>query len=294
MHYHKTGCILSINLFRFFSSVLNGQLSVKKNPITKGRVFKYDKNGKMVFDRLALNMRNKYNVYNQAGPNFFVDLPQVDQIVHFVRESYDHCISNYLYHVQYPTPESWFLKVPTDIDQWYNERELFFMANDIGLSNDVIVNLFEYLKRVYDCPSDMRYYDYLRSLSKEKGVVIETIRFILTVRDPLRMAMMANRLGGMKHTRTVRMKDFKEGVVDQTISDMGQFLFGNDMTDEKTTSVINKYKMNYQSAKKGSHVTNNKITKEEKNELINVLMGVGPISIILDIVNQTVMGDGVE
>ena len=98
-------------------------------------------------------------------------MPTINKIVHFIRDPYDQCISNFLYHIQYPTPEKcgiWIDKPSeTDIDNWFDKKALTYMTEKINLKSKDIYNLFYYLKKIYKCPKNISCYDYLKSLPLE-------------------------------------------------------------------------------------------------------------------------------
>ena len=291
IHYHKTGCVLSQKLYNLFNNELDNNIYHVKNPVIR-RKFVTDTNNNFVFPIIKFEKKKKYNIFNQAGPNFFYNIhekmPMINKIVHFIREPYDHCISNFLYHIQYPTPEKvgiWIEKpLETNIDSWFDKKALTYMIEEIGLNSDDIYNLFYYLKKIYKCPKNKSYYDYLKSLPLEDGLVIVTIHFILTFGDPLRLALITKKLKNCDNVITVYMSDFRDNP-NLTINKLGKFLFPNDITDKKIKRIIDNYKLDYnnnKNKKSTSHVTQGKISTEKRKELYNKLKSIPEIKKILD------------
>jgi len=285
IHYHKTGCVLSMKLYELFKSYTNNQISHHKNPIQPRR-YLINNDGSFSCEKINILSNTRYTIYNQAAPNFFNnifnDMPCINKIVHYVRESYDWCISNYLYHSRIPTPESFFLHIKPDIDDWYNEEELKFMVNQINLDYKYIHDLIDYIKSIYDCPKDKSYYEYLISLSLEKGLIIETCRFLLNNMDHYRMVIISQLLKPHSNTITLCMDNFRNSNISTTIPSLYKFIFDQQLLPAEYTNIITEYTDDYNNS---NHKTHNSISSFKRNELVNVLKKENSISYILDYIN---------
>ena len=303
IHYHKTGCMLSIKLYRLFNKYLNKKLNFnkivhKKNIIKKSRKFinnnnNDNNNNEYIFKKIKNIPKNipdnKYIIYNQAAPNFFFDIfkemPNINKVVHFVREPYDWCISNYLYHTQKPTPEKWFLNVNNDINTWFDIKKLTFLADKINLDFKYIQNIIDYIKSIYDCDKNMSYYKYLLKCPKEKSLIIETSRFLLKCCDHFRMTIISKLLKPYKDiVKTFTINDFKEPNIKKTIPILTTFLFNNKLKSSNN-KIINDYLNMYHKSEKGNHVTHNIISKNDRLNLINVLKNNEHLSYLLNHLN---------
>lgn len=294
IHYHKTGCLLSRQLYKILGNYINDYIHIK-DPIKK-RIFKWDSNNCVKFEKIKFR-KEKNQVYNQAAPNYFKDIfsemPQINKIIHLVRESYDWCLSNYLYHIQYPTPEKWFKKVNTDINQWFNEKELRFMCNEINLDFKHIQNLINYIKSVYNCPIGKNYYQYLRSICPKKGIIIETTRFLLNNKrtagcDHLRMAINSKYLSSNTNkVLTLHMNDFRGNNIGSTLKKLFTFFVDDKILKTYLKGIKSDFKKKYKKTKKKKrkHITYNKVPQDYKKKLLNSLKKNKEISFILNFIN---------
>lgn len=285
IHYHKTGCVLSMKLYELFKQHSSNQLIHYKNPI-QPRKFIINNDGEFSCEKINVTTDINYTIYNQAAPNFytdiFIDMPKINKVIHFVRESYDWCISNYLYHSRNPTPEDFFLHINTNVDEWYNEKELRFMTNQINLDYKYILDLIDFVKSIYNCPQNKSYYEYLISLSLEKGLIIETCRFLLNNMDHFRMIIISQLLRPYQNVLTLYMNNFKKSNISTTIPLVYKFIFNKQLLSDNRDNIINEYSNDYNNS---NHITNNSISSLKREQLIDILRKEKSISNILDYIN---------
>lgn len=218
-------------------------------------------------------------------------MPQINKIVHLVRDSYEWCLSNYLYHIQYPTPEKFFKSINKNINSWFNEKELRFMSNEINLDFIYIQELINYVKSIYHCPSGKSYYQYLRSISPEKAIIIESTRFLLNNHvsagcDHLRMAINSKYLNlYTNNVLTLNINDFREYNIDSTLKKLYLFFIGDEISKEKLKSISSEFNYNLKKNDKKGFITHNKVTHDTKNRLLNSLKENKEISFILNYIN---------
>lgn len=289
IHYHKTGSQLSSQLYNIFGKYINDYIYVRnwKNK----RIFTWDSKNCIRIQKIKFS-KERYQIYSKSAPNFFRDIfsemPQISKIIHLVRCSYDWCLSNYLYHIQYPTPEKWFESVNININSWFNKDELLFMSDELNLDFAYIQKLINYIKSVYNCPPGKNYYQYLRSIPPEKGIIIETTRFLLNNNyhggcDHLRMAINSKYLNyHSKNILTLHMNDFRENNIKPTLEKLFSFIIGYKISKKHLKSIVSDYK---QTPKKKNHVTYNKVSEDHKNKLLNSLKENKEISFILDYID---------
>ena len=218
-------------------------------------------------------------------------MPEINKIIHLVRDSYEWCLSNYLYHIQDPTPEEWFKSINSNINSWFNEKELRFMSNELDLDFIHIEKLINYIKTIYDCPPKKNYYQYLKSIPAEKAIIIETTRFLLNNNfsggcDHFRMAINSKYLNyRSNNVLTLHMNDFREDKRKFTLETLFLFCFDDKISKNYLNDIISNFEKKTDSKKKGNHFTHNKFSEEYKNNLINCLRKNEEISFILNYIN---------
>jgi len=293
--HHKTGCALNSQIYRSFREF--NCIKIISNPVTK-RVLQ--KNSDSIFISSTFDITDKNIIYKQASPNFFEDIfeqmPKINKVVHFRRESYSWAISNYLYHTQQPTPEKWFLNINKDINTWFNVDELKFLSKKINLDYIYIDNLINHIKSIYNCPDNLSYYEYLISLPIEDGIIIETARFLLNNNycagcDYFRSYIISKNLEKHKNkVLNLKMSDFQDTNFEKTIKKLYLFIFdNNEVNFKKIFQKLKEVKM-LQSKKKmkrtsSSHYTKNLLTKKEREKILEKLKNDKDLSYILEYVN---------
>jgi hypothetical protein len=294
IHYHKTGSSLSGKLYKIFGKYINNYIYI--NHFKNKRIFNWDlKKNCLNIKKIKLKKNEKYQIYRESAPNFFMDIfsemPKINKVIHLVRDPYEWCLSNYLYHVQNPTPEKWFNKINTNINTWFNKKELLFMSNEINLDFVHIEELINYIKSVYNCHSDISYYQYLKSISPEKAIIIETTRFLLNNNyhggcDHLRMAINSKYLNfHSKNVLTLHMNNFRYNF-EHLLKKLVSFIFVDKISKNKLKIINNDLKKKYNDSKKGNHVTYNKYSAAHKKKLLNVLKKNKNISFILNYIKN--------
>ena len=135
------------------------------------------------------------------------------------------------------------------------------------------------------------HYQYLRSIPPQKGILIETTRFLLNNNysagcDHLRMAINSKYLDSTNNNiLTLHMNDFKHNNIEPTLKVLFSFLFGDEMSKKYLKIVLCQYKKNYEQAKNKNHVTHNKYSENHKKKLLDLLRNNKEISLILDYIN---------
>ena len=166
------------------------------------------------------------------------------------------------------------------------------MIQELGLKYKHITKMINYLKIHYKCPKNKKYYDYLISLPQEEAIIFETIRFIINNNikngcDPLRSAINHQRLKDDPRVITFFMDDFRGSRVNQSVESLGKFLFPSHITQEINEKVTRSYLDDYHQQsqiKETSHITQNKISKKQKEKLKRVLRDTPGISDVLNFV----------
>ena len=293
--HHKTGCALNSQIYRTFR--IFNYIKIIRNPVMK-RIFLKDSDNNFISSKL--DIRDKNIIYTQASPNFFGDIfeemPKINKVIHFTRESYSWAISNYLYHTQQPTPEKWFLNINKDINTWFNVDELKFLSKKINLDYIYIDNLINHIKSIYNCPDNLSYYQYLISLPREDGIIIETTRFLLNNNycagcDYFRSYIISKNLEKHKNkVLNLKMSDFQDTNFEKTIKKLYLFIFDNkEVNFQKIFQKLKEVKMLQSKIKmlkkRATHFTQNLISKECREKIKKSLENDKHLSYILNYTN---------
>ena len=267
LYHHKTGHNLTRDIVNLLIKHYNKNINKIVNQIPPRKYIK--KKNKIEMYKLKTKNNDNINIYIQGSPYIKIDEPDL-KIVHFTRDPYKMCISSYLYHKQYPTPEKWVYRLNIynyDIDI------ISYMIEILGLKKTDILNILNYIKSIYI--ENKTYYDNLRLLDLEKGIQLEACRSIISNGiiaggDTLRMGYYNELLKKRSNCLKVKMANFNNKKIHQSINNIIKFLFNDNTFDSTIISnellLIQKYK-----EKNGNHITKNKCTKEEKEYMKNIL-----------------------
>lgn len=301
IHYHKTGTMINIKLIQFYKTEITNILQLH-NPVTK-RVFNKDVKVLPIIDEKLVKHKDRCVVIRQAAPNFFYNIfermPYITKVVHYVREPYDWCLSNYLYHVQRPSPEQWIFGINPDIDTWVDKDSMSYMLEEIGLEMKDVDAILDMLKTFYKCPNGMKYRKYLINLPIEKGLLVETARYLINNNtasgcDHLRAAIMTKYLKKCDQNKvmTMHMTDFREDKIKNSIKKIGDnYVEGGDLSEQSCDNVYTKFKRDYERTKRGNHYTQKNISKKEKQRLVTILKEDPAISKLLNRVSEMMYDD---
>tara|TARA_A100001015_G_scaffold281933_1_gene345694 strand:+ start:437 stop:1231 length:795 start_codon:yes stop_codon:yes gene_type:complete len=188
IYHHKTGHNLTRDLANLIKTK-NNKIKIIINKI-KPRYFK-EKNDEIILNILEFDGDN--NLFIQGSP--FLEIKDNNiKIVHFIRNAYQMCISSYLYHRQYPTPEKWVYTIDAEK---HNKNILNYMIKDLDVTENDINEVIKLIGKIYN--KEKSYYDNLRDLDEEQGLILEACRSIISNGaiaggDILRMKFLNNKL----------------------------------------------------------------------------------------------------
>lgn len=271
IYHHKTGCVLVKTLFHLYKQYVNNY-NILNNVIQERNIVKKKKIIKDFNLEFIKISKFKYNVYIQASPNFLYDIKKelkFNKIIHFVRNPYEQCVSNFNYHMLEPTPESWFLNIHNQVHKWFsNKHYLNVMFHILELDIQMIDEIKKYLKSIYRSKTNYSYYEILLNMKKineKNALIVETLRFIFETKHILRMACIVklNKNNIMK----LSFDDFKQINIYNTFHKINNYLFPNENIN--TNQLLNAYLNKYNSQKNGVHVS--KISTIKKKEQIQIL-----------------------
>ena len=227
------------------------------------------------------------------------------KIIHMVRDPFEMALSNYFYHSQKPTPESWVKKDcnPCDVEYYTRDRRPTNTTNlDLLLPNlnttsvlqiDDIRSLCDSIFQNHNYPELLHasFYDHLLNLEDINGLRLSTSRQIIGGGGPdskaggdlLRMVNNAVKLhqlvqhDGNKadiQVMTTYMSQWTHNPYDTTMAALG-FLLGDSVSQNEKEVVTKKYIEKYEtkaSDPKKQHVTSTKtFVREQKEELLALL-----------------------
>jgi len=213
IHYHKTGHHLARDLRDFL--VAGASNSPKSNNLEKA--FKDRMHEEETGCPHAMELRPGI-VHVQAAPNLFCDTDILAEyllrnddasrekrgvkVIHLVRNPFSLAVSNWIYHAQYPTPESWVKNTnPCAEELWFEHqsfRELVRPTLMLGEDPIMYYNDFDELHRVcmelYQTNATTvkwTYHTHLRHLEARKALELATSHMMIqgiSGGDILRMA----------------------------------------------------------------------------------------------------------
>jgi hypothetical protein len=293
IRYHKTGVFLFNQILSHYTEdiILKDIISITNNPILKNKYEICNNEFKFPYINNFI-LKNKYNFYLQESPSFFFDIkefmPNINKIIHFIRDPYDQCISNFLYHIQEESPEEWFInQIPIDYNYWFDEKILNYIFKKININLD-ITTIKKAIGNIYDnYPKNniTNYYEYLKSMPPKIACILESLRFIFGSCEILREALIFQELkkNSKNIVLNVTLNDFKIYKLDDTIEKLNKFIFTTEIYNQiNILDIKNKIKKNYKLGLKGNHITFNKISKNDRKILYDSLREYKYISLILD------------
>lgn len=269
LYHHKTGCVLSKTIFELYKKELKDKIDLAFNKVKDISVIEKNKLKKKFIFKFKL--KNEYNFYYQASPCYIFDIIKnlkFKKIIHFIREPYEQSISNYNYHVQYPTPEKWFLDIDNNTDRWFSNTKLLkLLFNILELDYDIIKLCKKRLKKIFKPKKSKTYLENLLNLSKENkenAIIVETFRFIFDTKHILKMASII-KLNEQNKDKFLYLKinDFKNDDINETIDKINKFIFEEEIID--LNKIIKLYQKKYESVKNRLHISST--SKEEKENL---------------------------
>ena len=148
------------------------------------------------------------------------------------------------------------------------------------------LSLKEYLKTIYNCPSEKQYYKYLREIDFENAFVIESIRFLINDNnngggcDHLRMAVTIKKFKNKNNVLNLDINKFNKENYEESLKLTTDFLFSNKLNIGQISKIIQLYENDYNNEK--NHITKNKISKEQRSNMIKKLKSIDPFSKILN------------
>ena len=214
--------------------------------------------------------------FKQAAPDLFCDLddifPPCTKVVHMARNPFDLVLSNYLYHLQDPTPGAWANELVTD-PCVHSEESLDTICNITQLDRHLLDGIIRRCKYLYNKANGTSYYDSLSNLDSYDGLQLATAHFLISNHwasggDPIRMAANAVMLHASSGTEilTVDMADWLHDMK-STSKAVLDFLFSEAaMTEDVKLKISAAMAEQQVAAAGGSHVTSGKY--EDKKEML--------------------------
>lgn len=290
IYHHKTGCALSKNLFKIYQKILKSKMAFKYSKI-KEKSMIHNNELKARFN-INFKLKENYNFYYEASPNFIYNIHQnlkFNYVIHFIRDPYDQCVSNFNYHILDPTPEKWFLNVDNNICEWFsNSKLLNLLFSILDIDKELLKNIRKYLKKNFNPKKNKSYYENLKILKEksiERALIVETLRFILDTKHILKMACIIKlNYENKDNTLYLKIDDFKNDEIKATIDKINKFLFNNE--EIKKSRIIYLYKKKYDSIKKGVHIST--VNYDDKEKLKNILKNNELIKTIFDKVTDII------
>lgn len=260
IYHHKTGCVLSKQLIRFYEQVLPNKINNNYYP---GRKIKYKDDTVEFVPIDDFDSKAKYEFCYIPSPYYMFPIQEkmshFDKVIHFIRDPYEQAISNFNYHLKDPSPEEWFYSVSINPTKWFpHYKTLLYIFNELDLDIKIIQRAKNYVEKHFKPDTSLNYYENLKSF-KSRALLIETIRFIFDTKDILRMACIVKY---NKECMNVRMSDFEDESIDNTIKNLSNYIFEEKIHHKE---IIDKYKKNVKCRiEKGNHISNMKENIKEK------------------------------
>ena len=228
------------------------------------------------------------------------------KIIHMVRDPFEMALSNYFYHSQEPTPESWVKDDCNPCDTEYFDRGGhptnttnldLLLPNLNAISISQIKDIRSLCNSIFQNSNNHEllhasFYDHLRNLEDIDGLRLSTSRQIIGSGGPyskaggdlLRMVNNAVKLHQLvQHDRnkvadiqvmTTYMSQWTHTPYDTTLAAL-DFILGDSVSQFQKEAVANKYKEKYQtkaSDPEKQHITSTKtFVREQKEELLDLL-----------------------
>jgi len=290
-HYHKTGSVVSHLVQSSIQLVTS--INLITNLIIKKR--QHDSDSLCPFFPVGHNTVPSLGVW--PAPDIFCDLkddffPQEmpPKILHLVRNPFEMAVSGFLYHSQHPAPERW---EADDLNQCESDLTVLSKASNITeIPLDDLRKTARLCREFYDSHNFKSYTEALRYWEKEDDVnslLMEASRGISSAcpnagGDILRMAfnvLMLERSG--IPTMTIPMQSWISNPRETILKGL-RFLFEDQISEttrEKIADVFLEQSAEERASYHGKrHITQNKVSRERRQELKKILHDhevVGPI-----------------